>query len=187
MRPTANIPLFANPIYLTLTAVPQQSVKIHLIQHRSEMEELCFNFVEKIDRNGLYWIKSFHSDEGPEFPSLRKIFWRMGIESNSSSAYTTQSNSAAERMNRTLTRKTKKTLHRADIHNLLWSEAIMEASHIYNSTARPTLGMKTSLRKFMVHLPTFIKYVYSDVRLTRIDTRSAEHTSSIERLRHDLT
>lgn len=116
MWPSATPKFSRMRYFLTLTAVPQRFRKVHLIRHRSETEEQCFNFVEWIDRNWLHRVKRFHSDNGAEFLALPKRFLQMGINFTTASVYTPQSNGVAERMNRTLIGKTKAMLQSAGMN-----------------------------------------------------------------------
>jgi hypothetical protein len=97
------------------------------------------------ERQSGYRIKEMRTDRGTEYMGeMIKYVKSQGIEHNPTAGYSPQSNSVAERMNRTLFDKACTMLDSSGAPLELWGEAVLAAAHIRNRLPTSTLDGKTA-------------------------------------------
>jgi len=90
-------------------------------------------------------IKHFRSDRGGEFTGdeFTRYLNSKGTEHKLTVHDTPKHNGVAERLNRTVAKRTRALLHASKLPKFLWGEAIMHVTWLKNRTATRALDNKT--------------------------------------------
>ena len=115
-------------------------------------------------------VKGLRTDGGSEYlGELRTFLEQEGIEHETTTRYSPQSNGMAERMNRTLLDMARPMIYGSNAPKSLWAEAVNTAVYLFNLLPNKNLDFKTPSEKLLgetpdvSHLRMFGSIVYSKV------------------------
>lgn len=103
-------------------------------------------------------MKWFHTDNAPEFLTLRKEMNRMTVNSTTSSVYTPQSYGVAERLNRSLLGKARLLMKHTIYDSQYRGEILLQAAYLYNVNGTGALNLTTP-HESLIETALFIKNV----------------------------
>ena len=115
-------------------------------------------------------VKGLKTDGGTEYLSkLRTFLEQEGIEHETTTGYSPQSNGMAERMNRTFLDMAHPMIYGSNVSKSLWMKAVNTAVYLFNLLPNKNLDFKTPSEKLLgetpdvSHLHMFGSIVYSKV------------------------
>ncbi|MBW0498232.1 hypothetical protein O181_037947 [Austropuccinia psidii MF-1] len=119
-------------------------VWVVFLQQKSKAKEKIKNLIHKIQQNPLSKISNIVSDNGSEFKNqdLLTFFQKEGITHLTTSPYTTQQNSVAERGNQTTMNKARCLLKDSGLPLSYWAEAVNTAVYLENLTPNSSINFK---------------------------------------------
>lgn len=122
-----------------------RKVFIYFLKTKDQVFDRFVEFKALVENQTGEKIKILRSDNGGEYVSerLNKLLMGHGIRHQTSTAHTPQQNGVAERMNRTLTEKTRCLLFDANLPKTYWAEAVNMATYIINRSVCTSLKNKT--------------------------------------------
>jgi transposase InsO family protein len=117
-------------------------VWVRLLNYKSDATAELIKLFKLIQTKTGRTIVRFHIDGGGEFRDfeLRAFLADQGTEITTTTASTPAHNGIAERMNRTLFEMTRALLIHAQAPAVMWGEALLWATHLYNITSHPASG-----------------------------------------------
>lgn len=140
-----------------MTVAHAQCTRGHVLMDYKELEQYFHNFISWIERNTKLEVVRMHTNNAPEFITLRKGFERIEIVLTSSSAHTPQSNRLAEHINRTLLDRVWGMLQHPPLDERVWGEALKHTADLHNHTATPILKNRTPLKTLLRTVPNMSK------------------------------
>lgn len=107
---------------------------VRLLRQKSEVEDVCRNFIEMVKNKFGRKPKVFRSDRGGEYTgnSFQRYLKSEGIESQFTAGYSPQQNGIAERKNRTLIEMARCILIDTEFPYNFWGEAVTTAVYVQN-------------------------------------------------------
>lgn len=126
---------------MTMVTAPHWYMSAGLLWNWAVVPEHVYDFVTCIARNAEYNTSGAYCDNALEFIALQKRLRILGIELTTSSTYTPESNSLAERTNRCLINKMPSTMSHDGLADQYQSEAKWQAVYLQNRTPSPTTSM----------------------------------------------
>lgn len=128
---------------------------IFLMRHKDEAQPLlkCFFHYTLIQFESR--IKTFRSDNGGEFISLRSFFQDNGVVFQHSCVYTPQQNGVMERKHRHILQVDRALKFQAHLPTQFWGECVLTAVHIINRLPSPILSFQTPFELLYSKPPSF--------------------------------
>jgi transposase InsO family protein len=128
---------------------------IFLMQHKSEAQSLLRRFFSYVLTQFNTRIKTFRSDSGGEFLSLRSFFHDNGVVFQHSCVYTPQQNGVVERKHRHILQVARALRFQAHLPTQFWGECALTATHIINCLPSPVLSFHTPFELLYSKPPSF--------------------------------
>jgi hypothetical protein len=116
---------------------------IYLVQARTELYEKFREWQKEVERQSGETLRAIRYDNAREYQALTADLRQSGIAIEPTTPYTPEQNGIAERLNRTLTTKTRLLLVGAGLPTELWGEAAYTACYLTNKTPRRHDGDRT--------------------------------------------
>lgn len=118
---------------------------VYFIKAKSEVASKIKSFVEMVNNQTEYKIKTIRSDNGTEFVNseLKMFFENKGIKHELTVAYTPEQNGAIERENRTIVEATRTMLHAKKLNLNLWAEGVNTSVFVLNRTGTSSIKDKS--------------------------------------------
>ena len=131
-------PISAGGNQFLLTATDDYSgfAAVRPLKHKSEASDAFKKILLAWERQLDSRVKCVRTDRGEEYAAFNKWCDEQGIQRERSAAYKPQQNGRAERLNRTLTEKTRAMLLQSSIPKKFWAEAFSTATQLYNVAPR---------------------------------------------------
>lgn len=122
-----------------------KKVFVYFIKNKHQVFDMFMDFKALVENQTGEKIKILRSDNGTEYCSEKcsTFFRKHGIRHQTTNVHTPQQNGVAERMNRTLTEKTRCLLFDANLPKTYWAEAMNMAAYLINRSICASLGDKT--------------------------------------------
>ncbi|KAI9162373.1 hypothetical protein LWI28_026651 [Acer negundo] len=128
---------------------------IFLMRHKTEAHSLLNKFFSFVQTQFESHIKTFRSDNGGEFISLRSFFQDRGVIFQHSCVYTPQQNGVVERKHRHILQVARALQFQAHLPTQFWGECALTAVHIINRLPSPVLSFKTPFELLYSKPPSF--------------------------------
>ncbi|KAJ9560132.1 hypothetical protein OSB04_005292 [Centaurea solstitialis] len=114
---------------------------VYPIKTKDEAFPMFKRFKAKVEKEGLYKVKTLRTDRGGEFTSQKFSDFcnDEGIHRQLTAPYTPQQNGVVERRNRTILEVTRSLLKAMNVPDILWGEAVRHAVYLLNRV--PTKGV----------------------------------------------
>jgi len=141
--------------FLTIVDDFSRFTWIFLMRHKNEAQSLLKNFFSFVRTQFETQIKTFRSDNGGEFISLRSFFQNHGVVFQHSCVYTPQQNGVVERKHRHILQVARALKFQAHLPTLFWGECALTAVHIINRLPSPVLSLKTPFELLFSKKPAF--------------------------------
>jgi hypothetical protein len=125
------------------------------MRHKNEAQSLLKKFFRFVRTQFESHIKTFQSDNGGEFTSLRSFFQDHGVVFQHSCVYTPQQNGVVERKHRHILQVARALKFQAHLPTLFWGECALTAVHIINRLPSPVLSLKTPFELLFSKQPSF--------------------------------
>ena len=127
-------PMSAGGNQFLLTATDDYSgfAAVRPLKHKSEAPDAFKKILLAWERQHDSRVQCVRTDRGEEYAAFNKWCDEQGIQRERSAAYKPQQNGRAERLNRTLTERTRAMLLQSDIPKKFWAEAFSTATQLYN-------------------------------------------------------
>jgi histone deacetylase 1/2 len=122
---------------------------IYLLKHKSDVEQIFYNFQTHVERLLNSKIRAVQSDWGGEYHRLHKYFQRTGISHRVSCPHTSQQNGIAERKHRHLVETGLALLAHSSLPIRYWDEAFLTACYLINRMPTPVLQKETPLFRLL--------------------------------------
>ncbi|CAN1312477.1 Retrovirus-related Pol polyprotein from transposon TNT 1-94 [Linum perenne] len=154
--------------FLTIVDDHSRFTWIRLMKSKSAVRSLITEFVALIRNQYGSLIKSFRTDNGLEF-QMSEFYSSLGIEHQTSCAYTSQQNGRVERKHRHILNVARALLFQSSLPTNFWGYAVSHAVHIINRLPTPILLDKTPIEVLTSekasydHLRVFGCLVYSAI------------------------
>lgn len=122
-----------------------RKVFVYFIKNKHQVFDTFIEFKALVENQTGERIKILRSDNGTEYCSNKseEFFRKHGIRHQTSNVHTPQQNGLAERMNRTLTEKTRCLLFDANLPKVYWAEAMNMAAYLTNRSVCASLMNRT--------------------------------------------
>jgi histone deacetylase 1/2 len=116
---------------------------IYLLKHKSDVEQVFYEFQAHVERLLNKKIRAIQSDWGGEYHKLHRYFQRTGISHRVSFPHTSQQNGIAERKHRHLVETGLALLAHSSLPLRYWDEAFLTACYLINRMPTPVLHKGT--------------------------------------------
>ena len=126
-----------------------------MLKHKSDVEQVFYNFQAHVERLLDYKIKAVQSDWGGEYHKLHRYFQRTGISHRVSCPHTSQQNGIAERKHRHLVETGLALLAHSSLPLRFWDEAFLTACYLINRMPTPVLNKDTPLFRLFHVQPNY--------------------------------
>ncbi|KAM7485260.1 hypothetical protein LguiA_001269 [Lonicera macranthoides] len=141
--------------FLTIVDDYTRFTWIFLMRHKSEAQPLLKHFFSYALTQFNSRIKTFRSDNGSEFLSLRSFFNDNGTNFQHTCVYTPQQNGVVERKHRHILQVARALKFHANLPDQFWGECALTAVHIINRLPSPLLAYKTPYERLYSKPPTY--------------------------------
>ena len=128
---------------------------IYLLKHKSDVEQVFYNFQAHVERLLDCKIKAVQSDWGGEYHKLHLYFQCTGIFHRVSCPNTSQQNGIAERKHRHLVETGLALLAHSSLPLRFWDEAFLTACYLINRMPTPVLNKDTPLFRLFHVQPNY--------------------------------
>lgn len=102
-------------IFSTMVITPQRNVRVYSLKNRTETAEHGDYCLAWTDRDARHKSKIFHTDKAAQFVALCNLLKRIFNGVTNAWVYSPQSNSPADRRNRSLLDRTRPKLNETDV------------------------------------------------------------------------
>ena len=126
-----------------------------IVLHKDEAQSLLKRFFSYVFTQFEFRIKTFQSDNGREFTSLRSFFQDNGVIFQHSCVYTPQQNGVVERKHRHILQVARALKFHAQVPTQFWGECALTAVHIINRLPSPILSFKTPFELLYSKPPSY--------------------------------
>ncbi|KAK9074195.1 hypothetical protein SSX86_006792 [Deinandra increscens subsp. villosa] len=128
--------------FLTIVDDYSRAVWIYLLKGKEEVFENIETFVYFLENQFKKSVKILRSDNGTEFTNNNmKVFCKkMGINHQTSCAYTPQQNGVVERKHRHLLNVSRALMFQSGVPLRMWTECVLTASYLINRTPSSVLN-----------------------------------------------
>eukprot|EP00261_Vitis_vinifera_P033501 XP_019074744.1 PREDICTED: uncharacterized protein LOC100253049 isoform X2 [Vitis vinifera] len=147
--------LFGAHYFLTIVDDYTRFTWIFLMRHKDEAQSLLKRFFSYVFTQFEFRIKTFRSDNGKEFTSLRSFFQDNGVIFQHSCVYTPQQNGVVERKHRHILQVARALKFHAQVPTQFWGECALTAVHIINRLPSPILSFKTPFELLYSKPPSY--------------------------------
>ncbi|RVW95625.1 Retrovirus-related Pol polyprotein from transposon TNT 1-94 [Vitis vinifera] len=147
--------LFGAHYFLTIVDDYTRFTWIFLMRHKDEAQSLLKRFFSYVFTQFEFRIKTFRSDNGREFTSLRSFFKDNGVIFQHSCVYTPQQNGVVERKHRHILQVARALKFHAQVPTQFWGECALTAVHIINRLPSPILSFKTPFELLYSKPPSY--------------------------------
>ena len=128
---------------------------IFLMRHKNEAQPILKHFFSYVFTQFETRIKTFRSDNGGEFISLRSFFQDNGVIFQHSCVYTPQQNGVVERKHRHILQVARALKFNAQLPSQFWGECALTAVHIINRLPSPVISFKTPFELLYSKPPSY--------------------------------
>ncbi|WJZ95109.1 hypothetical protein VitviT2T_013901 [Vitis vinifera] len=147
--------LFGAHYFLTIVDDYTRFTWIFLMRHKDEAQSLLKRLFSYVFTQFESRIKTFRSDNGIEFTSLRSFFQDNGVIFQHSCVYTPQQNEVVERKHRHILQVARALKFHAQVPTQFWGECALTAVHIINRLPSPVLSFKTPFELLYSKPPSY--------------------------------
>ncbi|KAL1918566.1 uncharacterized protein VTP21DRAFT_3226 [Calcarisporiella thermophila] len=104
------------------------------VASKAQVQDVLKDFIARAEKEAGTEIKAFRSDRGTEFVNnaVAKMLQERGIQHQTTTSYTPESNGAAERANRSILEIVRTLLEQSQVPKELWTEAVRTATLVKN-------------------------------------------------------
>jgi hypothetical protein len=115
--------------------------EVRLIRTRDQLYEEFNDFITLEENQLNARLKRLHSDNAKEYKDNKfvTLFKEKGVISTYTAPYTPAQNGVSERFNRTIMNKVRAMLISTGLPKMLWGEAVLAATYVYNRTPHSSL------------------------------------------------
>nr|XP_011467783.1 PREDICTED: tyrosine-protein phosphatase non-receptor type 23-like [Fragaria vesca subsp. vesca] len=128
---------------------------VFLMQHKWDTQSLIKQFFAFASTQFSSQIKTFRSDIGAEFLSLRNFFKDNGVIFQHSCVYMPQQNGVVESKHRHILQVARAFRFQANLPIKFWGECILTAVHVINRLPTPLLSFQTPFERLYSRPPPF--------------------------------
>ena len=125
------------------------------MRHKNEAQSLLKRFFSYVFTQIESRIKTFRSDNGGEFISLRSFFQDNGVIFQLSCVYTPQQNGVMERKHLHILQVARALKFHAQLPTQFWGECALTAVHIINRLPSPILSFKNPFELLYSKPPSY--------------------------------
>jgi hypothetical protein len=141
--------------FLTIVDDYTRFTWIFLMRHKTEAQPILKHFFSYVFTQFESRIKTFRSDNGGEFISLRSFFQDNGVIFQHSYVYTPQQNRVVERKHRHILQVARALKFHAQLPSQFWGECALTAVHIINQLPSPVISFKTPFELLYSKPPSY--------------------------------
>jgi transposase InsO family protein len=141
--------------FLTIVDDYTRFTWIFLMRHKTEAQPILKHLFSYVFTQLESRIKTFRSDNGGEFTSLRSFFQDNGVIFQHSCVYTPQQNGVVERKHRHILQVARALKFHAQLPSQFWGECALTAVHIINRLPSPVISFKTPFELLYSKPPSY--------------------------------
>ncbi|KAH9763992.1 Integrase catalytic domain-containing protein [Citrus sinensis] len=145
--PTKTASIGGSHYFVTFIDDFSRRVWVYTMRGKDEVLEIFVKWKKLVETQTGRKIKVVRYDNGGEYTSdpFLQVCQNEGIKRHFTVRHTSQQNSVAERMNRTLLEKVRCMLSNTGLDKKFWAEAVSYASHLVNRLPSAAIGGKTPM------------------------------------------